>query len=476
MSTVEPVDRSSASRSPEGKERLPDSSAGLFAAVFQSARLSASRMVDAMTRQAGGAKTSSRVHRRVADALSESGRRDALKRKSEGAASEGPGRVDRLRSMVDEDGNAAGRIDRASEQQADRGVNNAREQSLGADRKQLIESNEQSQQEREAPMPADGAVEGNALLRQDRGEAHNASGGKESPSADRGSNATPQPARGVSEPVPTGATVEAFNRVQPGESTSSGLTAGADQQNHSSGRGTGSGQSQDATQTGAASKAGGTSGRASSASVDFQNVLQAVGRVRGQSTGPRSLMPSVATGTNPAARGINLSESRGLSELARVVRADVGSRHSTMMLRLDPPELGQLRIDVRMHDQMLTLRIEAQTQAGHEALQARLDQLKGTLEQQGIHVNRIEVELRAPVSPAGETQDPNTQQHSTPEGNQSGAGGAQGQSGEGGGSHAPGGTSGPEETTGIPGGDELPEDEEYDGIERPAETGVDLVV
>jgi hypothetical protein len=68
-----------------------------------------------------------------------------------------------------------------------------------------------------------------------------------------------------------------------------------------------------------------------------------------------------------------------------------------MTLRLDPPELGQLRVDVRMDDQVLTVRFETQTQAGQEALKGRLTDLRDALERQGIQVNRMEVELRQPA-------------------------------------------------------------------------------
>ena len=120
-------------------------------------------------------------------------------------------------------------------------------------------------------------------------------------------------------------------------------------------------------------------------------------------------------GKTAGANGINLDDSRSVTELVRIVRSHIGSRHSTMILRLDPPELGQLRIDVRMHDQMLTLRLEAQTLAGHEALQGRLTDLRTALEQHGIQLNQVEVEFRPGPSPASEPPNPNQQQESTPQ-------------------------------------------------------------
>jgi len=269
-----------------------------------------------------------------------------------------------------------------------------------------------------------------------------------------------------------------------GQAVSSNRTAAAPsvsnptvfiQQHQASGREAGSGQLQDAAR-GDGSKAGGSAGRPGAASNDFQQVLDAAGRMRGRLTTLRSAATSVAGVRSTGAGNINLEESRSISELARVVRSNIGPRHSTMILRLDPPELGQLRIDVRMHDQMLTLRLEAHTPAGHEALQSRLSELRGALERQGIQLNQVEVELRPPSSPAMGTQDAGAHQESASEWDEPASrdSGAGSETGAGGG--RPGSAGDADETTTFSGGGELPEEHRHGDMGRPAETGVDLVV
>jgi flagellar hook-length control protein FliK len=68
-------------------------------------------------------------------------------------------------------------------------------------------------------------------------------------------------------------------------------------------------------------------------------------------------------------------------------------------MRLDPPELGTSRVDMRMHDRVVTLHIETQTPAGQVALKSNLEDLRAALERHGIQIDRVDVELRPPAAP-----------------------------------------------------------------------------
>lgn len=63
-----------------------------------------------------------------------------------------------------------------------------------------------------------------------------------------------------------------------------------------------------------------------------------------------------------------------------------------MQLRLHPPELGALRIDVSVRDGAVTARLETQTSAAQRILTDSLPQLRDALAQQGLNVDRIEVQ------------------------------------------------------------------------------------
>jgi flagellar hook-length control protein FliK len=120
----------------------------------------------------------------------------------------------------------------------------------------------------------------------------------------------------------------------------------------------------------------------------FDPVPAAAARIRAQ------LAARPVPGTGVGHDTWRPAEPDSVSELARVIRSGGRDGQSKMVLRLDPPELGQVRIDVRMDQQALTLRMEAQTPGGHDALHSRLTELRSALEQQGIQVQSVDVTLR----------------------------------------------------------------------------------
>jgi flagellar hook-length control protein FliK len=129
---------------------------------------------------------------------------------------------------------------------------------------------------------------------------------------------------------------------------------------------------------------------------DFQGLLGQAGRSRQLVQSVKTAGPSSTTPAEVPRQPMDMDSAAGPGDLARVLRSKVGARHSNMTIRLDPPELGQVRVDVRMRDEAMTVRFEAQTQAGHDALQGRLRELTGALEQQGVRVDSVEVAYRPP--------------------------------------------------------------------------------
>jgi flagellar hook-length control protein FliK len=82
------------------------------------------------------------------------------------------------------------------------------------------------------------------------------------------------------------------------------------------------------------------------------------------------------------------------------VRVQIGARESQVRLQLDPPELGPVRIDVRVVGNNVQLHVQTQTQAAHQLLQARVGELQQALENQGLTVERVQFELREPSATA----------------------------------------------------------------------------
>jgi len=207
---------------------------------------------------------------------------------------------------------------------------------------------------------------------------------------------------------------------------------------------------------------------------ELRGLLEAAGRVRERIASPDAQPEAGFTGRGLAGKGVNLSEARAMNGLAEVVRANSLGRNSSILLRLDPPELGQLRIDVRMQGQELTLRLQVDTLAGHDALRSRLQELRSSLEQHGFKLNQVEVELRVPQPSTAEPhQDRSTQQQAQWDG-QTGRGPGWQEQAQGGGD-TPAESRFSQDNSAFS-GENASIGEEHDEAGRPAETGVDLVV
>lgn len=68
-------------------------------------------------------------------------------------------------------------------------------------------------------------------------------------------------------------------------------------------------------------------------------------------------------------------------------------RDGEVRLRLSPPELGALRLEVRVRDGVLTARLAAETPEARQVLLDNLPALRERLQEQGLHVERFDVDL-----------------------------------------------------------------------------------
>jgi flagellar hook-length control protein FliK len=250
--------------------------------------------------------------------------------------------------------------------------------------------------------------------------------------------------------------------------------------NHSQSNASTTGQQQASSQAGASAST--AVGKAASSPAgptqlqDFQQLMESADRTRGRLAGPKQVDGNNQSQKSEQGASIKLTQTSGVRELAQVLRAQTGAKQSSMSLRLDPPELGRLHIDARMQGGTLTVRLQAETTAARDALQNRLDHLRSALEEQGIKLGQVDVEIRpAPTASsqhlADSQQDLNDQQQSQ---NQNGAhSGAHAQAGN----HAGGELGGMErESEQSPTHEASAEEPPADATERVGESSsVDLV-
>lgn len=124
---------------------------------------------------------------------------------------------------------------------------------------------------------------------------------------------------------------------------------------------------------------------------------------------PVAAAPPATTGTaRPAAGTPSTSRQAGeptgrsdanVERILRLVYARIGQERSVATLRLDPPELGTVRVHMDLRHENLAVRVETQTPAAQRLLAEHIETLRQGLEAAGIQLDRIEV--RAPAAADG---------------------------------------------------------------------------
>jgi flagellar hook-length control protein FliK len=114
-------------------------------------------------------------------------------------------------------------------------------------------------------------------------------------------------------------------------------------------------------------------------------------------------------------RATSGSEAMSAADRARFVHRVYRALHiahergGEVRLRLSPPELGNLTLELKLHDGAMTAHIEAETTAARTLLLDNLSLLKDRLATHDIRIEKFEVDLRNQSrqhSPDGQSQNP----------------------------------------------------------------------
>jgi len=128
-------------------------------------------------------------------------------------------------------------------------------------------------------------------------------------------------------------------------------------------------------------------------------------------SGPSSVRPA---GSAPEAGQVD--RARFVQRVARAFEA-MGGRQGVVRLRLHPPELGSLRLEIQVRGGMMHARVEAENAAVRNLLLDQLPQLRDRLAQQDIKIQQFDVALSD--RSAGETSQQPTH-HAPGDGERSG--------------------------------------------------------
>ena len=128
---------------------------------------------------------------------------------------------------------------------------------------------------------------------------------------------------------------------------------------------------------------------------DITGIRQAAaGAEAPRNASSRSASVAFSTLVDQAGAG-GLSQGDRVRLVQRVARAvqTAQERGGDLQLRLSPPELGSLRLQVKMTDGALSARLEAETPQAQQVLMDSLPQLRERLADQNIRVERFDVDL-----------------------------------------------------------------------------------
>ncbi len=97
-----------------------------------------------------------------------------------------------------------------------------------------------------------------------------------------------------------------------------------------------------------------------------------------------------------SSNGSDISELERVRLVQRVARAfhSIGDEGGEMQLRLRPPELGSMRLDIAVRDGVMTAHLETETAAARNVLLDNLPQLRDRLAEQNVKVERFDVNVR----------------------------------------------------------------------------------
>ena len=119
-----------------------------------------------------------------------------------------------------------------------------------------------------------------------------------------------------------------------------------------------------------------------------------------KSPGPaRSSEGPTTQGSSPRPEEVETKEASPFVRLVRSIRLQTGLRSSSARLQLHPPELGEVRVDVRLAGEHVEIDVRTETDAARETLSHRTHELKTALQHHGIHVDRLDVTVHAPPDP-----------------------------------------------------------------------------
>jgi len=123
---------------------------------------------------------------------------------------------------------------------------------------------------------------------------------------------------------------------------------------------------------------------------------------------PAAMRTSSASAPEPGRNDANIER------ILRFIHSRIDRAHTSATLRLDPPNLGTIRIYMDLRESELSLRLDPQTELAHRLLSEGVESLRQGLSAAGIQLDRLDIRPPPPPQAPGDTDtSPQPHDHAT---------------------------------------------------------------
>ncbi|WP_460166317.1 flagellar hook-length control protein FliK [Thermostilla marina] len=126
--------------------------------------------------------------------------------------------------------------------------------------------------------------------------------------------------------------------------------------------------------------------------VTAQSMLDTVRTRSDQDTNPQAAKVRGADAEVSNRQTVHVDRAKFVRRVAQAFEA-AAERNGTVRMRLRPPELGSLRLELHLRNGVMTARLEAETPTTQRLLVEHLPALRERLIEQNIRVDRFDVDL-----------------------------------------------------------------------------------
>ncbi len=120
---------------------------------------------------------------------------------------------------------------------------------------------------------------------------------------------------------------------------------------------------------------------------------QAAGLTSSQSNGVQAPVQTQAQHVFTLASGTQVSESQIFDQVVTHISGSANGETGRMVVRLNPAELGSLKLDLQVEGDKIRANIHAQSQQVQEVIERSLPQLRNALAEQGLKIDQFQVNV-----------------------------------------------------------------------------------